>query len=433
MNPTEILFENTLAFAQQLDAEDQLAHFQDHFYIPRHESGIPVTYFCGNSLGLQPKSVRRAIESELLTWEDYGVEGHFKGYRPWLTYHKDLSAKLAKLAGAKEQEIVAMNALTVNLHLLLVSFYRPTKQRFKIIAEAGAFPSDQYALDSQIRFHGFDPKESLIELSPLEGEYCLRTEDILAAIHKHRDSLALVMMGGVNYYTGQFFYLQKITKAGHDAGALVGFDLAHAIGNVVLELHDWDVDFATWCSYKYLNSGPGGVSGIFVNERFANDREVPRFAGWWGHQENVRFKMESNFQPSEGASGWQLSNAPVISMAVHRAALEVFEKTSMEAVRAKSELLTSYLIFLLNDNGLLKSGKVKLITPTDVKERGSQLSFLVEKNGREIFSLLEKEGVIADWREPNVIRVAPVPLYNTFQDVYRFASLFSETVNSLKA
>lgn len=431
MHTKELIFENTLSFAQSLDEADQLASFRDAFYIPKQDSGIPTVYLCGNSLGLQPKSVRKAIESELLTWEDYGVEGHFKGYRPWLTYHKDLSAKLAKLTGAKEQEIVAMNALTVNLHLLLVSFYRPTKQRFRIITEAGAFPSDQYALDSQIRFHGYDPKEALIELTPREGEYCLRTEDILAAIHEHRDSLALVMMGGVNYYTGQFFDLQKITKAGHEAGSLVGFDLAHAIGNVVLELHDWDVDFATWCSYKYLNSGPGGVSGIFVNERFAHDKELPRFAGWWGHREEIRFKMERNFQPAEGASGWQLSNAPVMSMAVHRAALEVFEQTDMYALREKSEQLTSFLIFLLSDSGFLKTGLVKLITPVDVEQRGSQLSFLIEKNGREIFRQLENAGVIADWREPNIIRVAPVPLYNTFLDVYRFALLFKKILEEI--
>jgi kynureninase len=420
-------FENTLQFAIQLDQQDPLRKYRDRFHIPKH-NGKDCIYFTGNSLGLQPKSTRKFIEEELSDWENLGVEGHFHAKkRPWFHYHKFSKEALAEIVGAKPEEVVSMNNLTSNLHLMMVSFYQPTKTKFKIVMEAGAFPSDQYAVESQLRFHGFDPEIALIEITPRQGEYTLRTEDITQIIEKEGDSIALILFGGVQYYTGQFFDLKRITETGHKVGAKVGFDLAHAIGNVPLNLHDSGADFAVWCSYKYLNSGPGGVSGIFVHERHAKDKDLPRFAGWWGHDEQERFKMQKGFKPMEGADGWQLSNVNVLSSAAHLASLEIFAEVGMKALRKKSKLLTGFLEYLLNS---LKTDSVLIITPSNPIDRGCQLAIVENKNGKKIFDALTKAGVVADWREPEVIRVAPVPLYNSFEDVYNFYSIFKMALDS---
>lgn len=423
-------FENSLSFAQKQDAEDPLRSYRDQFYIPQI-NGKDCFYFTGNSLGLQPKSARSFVEQEMKDWEMFAVEGHFKdSKRPWMYYHKFLKDSLAKLVGAKPLEVVSMNQLTVNLHLLMVSFYRPTKSRFKIIAESGAFPSDQYMFETQIKHHGLNPDDTLIELKPRAGEHNLRTEDIFSAIEEAGDELALVFLSGVQYYTGQYFDIKGITEAGHHVGAYVGWDLAHAMGNLPLELHNWDVDFATWCSYKYLNSGPGNVSGIFVHERFANDKQLPRFAGWWGQDEGSRFQMTKGFDPMPGADGWQLSNVNVLSSAAHLASLEMFDTVGMEALRKKSLKLTGYMEFLINE----LSGEdniFEIITPSDPESRGCQLSIFCHKNGKALFDALASEGVISDWREPNVIRIAPVPMYNTFEDVYHFARLLRESLQTM--
>lgn len=416
--------ENTLAYAQSFDAADPLRQYRDKFYIPQ-VNGRDAIYLCGNSLGLQPKSAKAAIEQELEDWAKLGVEGHFHGKNPWFSYHEFLTEQTARLVGAKPLEVVVMNQLTVNLHLMLVSFYRPEGKRFKIVMEAGAFPSDQYAIETQVKFHGYQPEEAIIELVPRAGEHTLRTEDILNTIRENGSEIALVMMGGVNYYTGQAFDMEAITKAAHEAGALAGFDLAHAAGNLKLQLHDWGVDFAAWCSYKYLNSGPGGTSGVFVHERHANNPELPRFAGWWGHDKSARFRMKKGFVPIQGAEGWQLSNAQIFPMAIHKASLEIFDEVGMDALRRKSEQLTGYLEFLLGEMGLDKD-VLEIITPTDPQQRGCQLSLLVHQNGRQLFDKLTAAGIIADWREPNVIRIAPVPLYNTFEDVFRFAEVLKQ-------
>lgn len=421
-------FENTLSFAQQLDQQDELRSYREQFYFPKSiETGEQALYFTGNSLGLQPKSARDYVNTELDAWAEYGVEGHFHGENPWFHYHKFFSEKSARLVGALEHEVVIMNNLTVNLHLLMVSFYRPTVTRNKIIIEGGAFPSDQYAVASQARMHGFNPNDVVIELVPREGEHTLRTEDILAKIEEHGDSLALVMLPGVQYYTGQAFEMETITKKGHDVGAFVGWDLAHAAGNLVLKLHDWNVDFAAWCTYKYLNSGPGSVSGTFVHDRHSELSDIPRFEGWWGHSEDERFKMEKGFIPMKGAQAWQLSNAPVFNMAIYKASLDMFDEVGMEKLRAKSDRLTAYMEFLLSglkdDSG---RANFELITPSDPKHRGAQLSILSLKQGKGLFDTITKKGVIADWRNPNVIRVAPVPLYNSFEDVYRFVKILGE-------
>jgi kynureninase len=372
-------------------------------------------------LGLQPKSAMAALQTELNDWAKFGVEGHFQGTNPWFHYHKFFSESAANVVGALPSEVVVMNNLTVNLHLMMVSFYRPTKERYKIIMEAGAFPSDQYAMESQVKFHGYRYEDAVIEISPRAGEYALRTEDILEVIEKNRDSLALVMFSGVQYYTGQAFDIEAITKAAHNAGAMAGFDLAHAAGNLLLRLHDWNVDFAVWCSYKYLNSGPGGVSGAFVHEKHGENPDLPRFAGWWGHKEDVRFKMQKGFIPEKGAAGWQLSNAPVLSMAVHKASLEIFDRAGMGRLVAKSKLLTGYLEFVLKDASARNDSiSLTIITPS---ERGCQLSVLAGNNARSLFDYLTQNGVVADWREPEVIRMAPVPLYNSFEDVFRLGEM----------
>lgn len=407
-------FQNTLAFAQQLDKEDKLAHFRNEFYMPKKD-GKPMIYLCGNSLGLQPKNARAAIEQELNDWAELGVEGHFAGKNPWMYYHHFLTEKAAKVVGAKPSEVVIMNNLTANLHLMMVSFYRPTKTRYKIMMEGTAFPSDQYAMETQASFHGLNPDDAIIELKPREGEFTLRTEDIIAKINEHKEDLAIVMMGGVNYYTGQAYDMQAITKAGHAVGANVGFDCAHAAGNINLKLHDWDVDFAVWCTYKYLNSGPGGTSGVFVHERHGNNPDLIRFAGWWGHDEKERFQMKKGFKPMEGAAGWQLSNAQIFPMAIHKASLELFDRAGIENLRAKSETLTAYLEFILNDF----NDYLTVITPKTPADRGCQLSIIVKENGKKLFDYLEANGIMPDWREPDVIRMSPVPMYNSFEDVYR--------------
>lgn len=423
-------FENSLSFAQQQDSADPLKSYRDQFHIPQ-VNGKDSYYFTGNSLGLQPKTARSFIEEELKGWETLGVEGHFaSNRRPWAEYHKFSKEAISRIVGAKPIEVVSMNNLTVNLHLLMVSFFRPTETRYKIICEAGAFPSDQYMFETQLKFHNLDPDEALIELKPRTGEHTLRTEDIISKIEETGDALALVLIGGVQYYTGQLFDMKSITEAGHKARAKVGFDLAHAFGNVPLELHNWDVDFATWCSYKYLNSGPGNVSGIYVHERFANDDSLNRFAGWWGHNESERFLMEKGFKPMPGADGWQLSNVNVIATAAHLASLEIFDKVGMDALREKSLKLTGYMEFLINE--LSGEDRVfEIITPSNPEERGCQLSIFCHKNGKALFDALTKEGVISDWREPNVIRVAAVPLYNTFEDVYHFARILGENLHNV--
>ena len=433
---------------------DPLRKFRDQFYLPKQANGDDVIYLTGNSLGLQPRRTREYIEQELKDWAELGVEGHFHAKNPWMPYHEFVAESLARVVGAKPTEVVAMNSLTVNLHLLMVSFYRPTADRYKIIIEKGAFPSDQYAVDSQIKFHLSEPfslargqfsaakpqshRDALIELSPRDGENLLRTEDILETIDREGDSVALILLGGVNYYTGQAYDMQAITAAGHKKGCVVGFDLAHAAGNLELHLHDWDVDFAAWCSYKYLNAGPGGIAGAFVHERHADSFDLPRFAGWWGHDKKTRFLMGPDFVPMKGAEGWQLSNPPIFQLAALRASLEIFDEATMPALRKKSEKLTAYLEHLLSQ---IETDRIEVITPSDPKARGCQLSIRVRTNvetqpvgsvssdvsaDKSIFDQLTERGVIADWREPDVIRVAPVPLYNTFEDIYRFVEILKQ-------
>ncbi len=416
-------WEYSLAFARQLDQQDPLRAFRERFHIPVVE-GKPALYFCGNSLGLQPKTVQAYITAELEKWRTLGVEGHFRGKDPWFSYHHLFKTPLAHLVGAYPDEVVAMNALTVNLHLLMVSFYRPTPKRYKILCEAGAFPSDYYVIESQLQFHGFDPDDGLVEVQPRAGEHTLRTEDIVAKIQEVGEQLAVVLFPGVQYYTGQYFDIAAITAAAHQVGAVAGFDLAHAVGNVPLQLHQWQVDFAAWCSYKYLNSGPGSVGGAFVHRRWHRQRDLPRFAGWWGYPEEQRFEMKKGFIPMEGVDSWQLSNAPILSMAAHRAALEIFEEAGIERLRQKSEQLTGYLEFVIrtavNRNPALE---VEIITPSDPQQRGCQLSLFFRRGGRAVIAQLRREGVIVDWREPNVMRVAPVPLYNTFTEVFQFGKI----------
>ena len=410
----------------QLDQNDPLRSFRGQFVFPQHEGGDAV-YLCGNSLGLQPKTVRQALLDELDQWAAWGVEGHFMGERPWMHYHKFLLEPTARLVGALPHEVVVMNTLTVNLHLMMVSFYRPTAQRFKIIMEAGAFPSDQYAIETQVRWHGFDPETAIVEVAPRPGEDTLRTEDILRTIEQYGDQLALTLFGGVNYYTGQWYDLKAITGATHRAGAYAGFDLAHAAGNVPVQLHDDGADFAVWCSYKYLNSGPGGPSGAFVHERHAANAALPRFAGWWGHDESERFQMKKGFKPMYGAAGWQLSNAQILSFAAHWASLKIFDAAGMKALREKSVQLTGFLERLLREADP-ESRHYRIITPADPAARGCQLSLLTGPDGRQLFDRLSQQGVIADWREPNVIRFAPTPLYNTFEDVYGAVQIIRSTI-----
>lgn len=409
------LDETTRTYAEQMDLHDPLGHLRAEFLFPKQANGEPMLYFCGNSLGLQPKGAATYLQEELEDWHRYGVEGHLDARRPWLAYHELFSERLAPLVGAQPKEVVAMNTLSVNLHLMMVSFYRPTKERYKIVIEKDAFPSDKYAVASQLRFHGYDAKEGLIELAPREGEVTLRTEDIVQTIEEHGDQIALVMLGGVNYYTGQYFDLDTITAVGHKVGAFVGYDLAHGVGNILPALHDWNVDFAVWCHYKYLNAGPGAIAGAFVHERHLGKADMPRFEGWWGHDKATRFLMDDTFVPIPTAEAWQLSNAPIFSRAPLLASLDVFEQAPLNQYHIKRYYMTRYLERLVNR---LETDRVRIITPSEPGERGCQLSIQVVGGNKDLHTALTAQGVVADWREPDVIRVAPVPLYNSFVDVY---------------
>jgi len=420
--------EKSLSFAKQLDDTDLLKRFRDEFIIPS-VNGKEQIYFLGNSLGLQPKKAEAAIKEILLQWADYGVEGFFKGNKPWLYSHDELTKPLSVIVGALPHEVVVMNQLTVNLHLMLVSFYKPKGKRNKIICEAKAFPSDQYMFETHVRHHGLNPDETIIEVQSRNGEHTIRTEDILQTIETYKEETALVLFSGINYYTGQLFDIPAITTAAKTAGAIAGFDLAHAAGNADLQLHKWNVDFACWCSYKYLNSGPGAIGGVYIHERHHNDSSLSRFAGWWGYDQATRFKMEKGFKPMQGAEGWQLSTPSFMLYASHKVALDIFEQAGWDKIKAKRDLLKEYLWFLLNTVNDNVSGKIiEFITPANEKEKGCQVSMLMLKRGREIFDSLEKNGVMVDWREPNVIRLAPVPLYNTFGEVWRFAELLKKIV-----
>ena len=422
-----MVFENTAEFAKSLDSADQLAKFRNEFIFPII-GGKEVIYFTGNSLGLQPKKAKEALMVELEDWGKWGVEGHFHARNPWFSYHELFTDLAAELVGAKRNEVVLMNALTVNLHLLMVSFFRPQGKRTKILCEAKAFPSDQYAVESQLRFHGLDPAEHLIEIQPRDGEHTIRLEDVIDGIKKAGDELALVMIGGVNYYSGQVFDMRSIAAEAHAVGAMCGFDLAHAAGNIPLHLHDWDVDFACWCSYKYLNSGPGAISGVFVHERHATNADIPRFAGWWGHDKSERFLMKPGFKPMPTAESWQMSNAPVFNMAIHKVSLDLFHEAGMANIRNKSLQLTDYLAFIIRQVAQKTNANLEIITPLNHAERGCQLSVLAHGFGRKLFDAITEEGVVADWREPNVIRMAPVPLYNSFEDVFRFGQVLERAI-----
>jgi kynureninase len=418
-------FQTGSAFASECDRSDHLASFRDRFFIPVTSDGKEVIYFTGNSLGLQPRRTGEYVQTELADWARYAVDGHLNARNPWLTYHELLTEPMARIIGANASETVMMNSLTVNLHLMLVSFYRPDGKRRKIVIEKGAFPSDRYAIESQIKCRGLDPNECLIEVNPRSGENNIRHEDIESVIGTHNDEIALVMFGGVNYYTGQAFDIARITKAAHAVGAIAGFDLAHSAGNIDLYLSDSDADFAVWCSYKYLNGGPGGIGGVFVHSRHSESFDICRFAGWWGHDKKTRFLMKPEFKPLKGAEGWQISNPPILQMAALRASLEIFDDAGMHSLRQKSLRLTGYLEFLING---IADERIEIITPSNPQERGCQLSIRVKNADRSLFHEITRCGVFADWREPDVIRVAPVPLYNSYNDVYQFAEILRESL-----
>lgn len=418
-------------FAAQLDQQDSLAYYREKFHVPRHADSEEI-YLCGNSLGLQPKSAERFLREELDDWQRLAVKAHFAGRRPWMPYHELLTEKTARLVGAEPVEVVNMNSLTVNLHLMMVSFYRPTPARHRILIERGAFPSDRYAVASQIRFHGFNADESLVEIAPRDGRATLSMDEVEAVIRAEGERLALVLLPGVQYYSGQAFDIARLTRAAHSIGAIAGFDLAHAAGNLPLRLHDSDADFAVWCSYKYLNAGPGAVAGCFVHARHARDLERPRLAGWWGHDKGTRFRMGPEFVPIAGAEGWQLSNPPILALAPLLASLDIFAEAGMDRLREKSMKLTGYLEYLLDEK--LKD-EMEILTPRNPIERGCQLSLRVSgsrSHAREIFAQLEANGVTADWREPDVIRVAPVPLYNRYADVYQFVEILKAVLSAAR-
>jgi len=424
------MFQNTREYAQQLDFQDQIAHYRNEFIFPQ-VNGKQVIYFTGNSLGLQPRRTKSYVDEVMNDWANLAVEGHFYAEKPWWDYQERFAQPLSRIVGALPSEVTVMNTLTVNLHLLMVSFYRPTSKRYKIICEEKAFPSDQYMLQSQVRFRGYDPRTAIVEIKRRDGEHNIRHEDILARIDEVGDELALVLIGGVNYYTGQVFDMKSITKYAQEKGAFVGWDLAHAAGNIKLELHDWNVDFAAWCSYKYMNSGPGNVSGIFVHEMHHADPEMPRFAGWWGHNKERRFKMEPKFDAVHGAEGWQISNLPVISLAPYLASVEMFDEVGMDALIRKRDKITSYLEFILSEIQREVNGNFEVITPSDPMERACQLSVYLHGEGRNLFENLMKNGVITDWREPNVIRLAPVPLYCSFEDMFEFGQILKRGIQEL--
>ena len=414
------MYKPTLDYAQQLDKEDNLAHLRAQFHIPKDTKGNDWLYFTGNSLGLQPKQTQQYIQQELDDWAKYGVEGHFEARNPWMPYHEFLTNSMANIVGAKPLEVVVMNTLTTNLHLLMVSFYQPTKTKYKIVIESDAFPSDRYAVQSQLKFHGFDTEEGLIEWKPREGEELLRIEDLEKIVDDQGDEIAVLLIGGVNYYTGQYLDIKRIAEIGHAKNCMVGIDLAHGAGNISPELHDSGVDFAAWCTYKYLNSGPGSLAGLFVHEKHAHNKELPRFAGWWNHNKETRFNMRQPFDVMPGAEGWQLSNPPILSMAAIRASLDMFEEVGMEALRAKSEKLTGYFEYLINQ---IDTDRIKIITPSNPRERGCQLSIQVKNADKSLHKKLTENSIITDWREPDVIRCAPVPMYNSFEDVYRMVEV----------
>lgn len=423
-----MIFENTREFAQSIDAQDELRRYREEFYFPK-VNGKQVIYFTGNSLGLQPKRTKAYVDEVMNDWANLAVEGHFYSDKPWWDYQERFAVPLSDIVGAKPSEVGVMNTLTVNLHLLMVSFYNPTPHKYKIICEEKAFPSDQYMFQSQVKFHGFDPKDAIVEIKRREGEANIRLEDVLAKIEEVGSELALVLIGGVNYYTGQVFDMKTITAAGQKQGAYVGWDLAHAAGNVKLELHDWNVDFAAWCSYKYMNSGPGNASGFFVHEKHHNDKELKRFAGWYGHNKERRFKMEPDFDPVQGADGWQISNLPILSLAPYLASVEMFAEVGMDKLIAKRNLITSYLEFILLEiDKELEGADFEILTPSNQEERGCQLSVYLHGQGRELFERLMKNGVITDWREPNVIRLAPAPFYCSFEDMYDFGQTLKQLI-----
>jgi kynureninase len=422
-------FQNNLQFAQSLDQQDELKNYRNEFIFPQH-NGKNVIYFTGNSLGLQPKSAKKYVDDVMNDWANLAVEGHFYAEKSWWDYHERFAQPLSKIFGTKPSEITVMNTLTVNLHLLMVSFYKPTPTRYKIICEEKAFPSDQYMFQSQVNHHGYKPEDAIVEIKRREGEHNIRLEDILSKIKEVGNELALVLIGGVNYYTGQVFDMKSITKAGHEAGAIVGFDLAHAAGNIELNLHDWNVDFASWCSYKYMNSGPGNASGCFIHEKHHNSN-LPRFAGWWAQKKETRFLMESTFDPIEGADGWQISNLPVLSLAPYLASTEMFAEVGMEKLIKKRNQITSYLEYVLQEiDKELVEATFEIITPSNLIERGCQLSVFFHGQGKELFHYLMKNGVMVDWREPNVIRFAPAPFYCSYEDMYNFGQILKKGILS---
>jgi kynureninase len=422
-------FQNTLQFAQSLDQQDELRKYRNEFIFPQH-NGKNVIYFTGNSLGLQPKSAKKYVDEVMNDWANLAVEGHFYAEKSWWDYHERFAQPLSKIFGTKPSEITVMNTLTVNLHLLMVSFYKPTPKRYKIICEEKAFPSDQYMFQSQVNHHGYKSEDAIVEIKRREGEHNIRLEDILSKINEVGNELALVLIGGVNYYTGQVFDMKTITQAGHKVGAIVGFDLAHAAGNIELNLHDWNVDFASWCSYKYMNSGPGNASGCFIHEKHHNSN-LPRFAGWWAQKKETRFLMESTFDPIEGADGWQISNLPVLSLAPYLASTEMFAEVGMEKLIKKRNQITSYLEFVLQEiDKELEEAKFEIITPSNPEERGCQLSVFLHGQGKELFHYLMKNGVVVDWREPNVIRFAPAPFYCSYEDMYNFGQILKQGILS---
>ena len=422
-------FENSREFAKQLDKEDKLSKYRNEFIFPK-VNGKDVIYFVGNSLGLQPKTAQKYVDEIMKDWAELAVEGHFYAEKSWWDYHERFSEKLAKVVGANPSEVTVMNTLTVNLHLLMVSFYRPSGKRYKIICEEKAFPSDQYMISSQVRFHGYDPKDAIVEIKKRDGENNFRTEDVLAKIKEVGEECALVLIGGVNYYTGQVFDMETITRAGHEAGAFVGWDLAHAAGNIELKLSEWNVDFAAWCSYKYMNSGPGNASGCFINKKYHNKKDIPRFEGWWGHNKERRFLMEPEFQPEPNADAWQISNAPILAMAPYLASLEMFDEVGMPALIEKRNKIVAYLEFVLHEIDKDVDSSFEIITPADQDKRGTQLSVFLHGEGKELFRYLMDQGVITDWREPNVIRLAPAPFYCSFEDMYEFGQILKKGILS---
>lgn len=422
-------FQNTREFAQSLDAQDQLKKYQSEFEFPK-VNGKKTIYFTGNSLGLMPKRAKKYVEDVMNDWANLAVEGHFYAEKPWWDYHERFSNPLSKIVGAKPSEVSVMNTLTVNLHMMMVSFYNPTSTRFKIICEEKAFPSDQYMFQTQVKFHGLDPKDVIVEVKRREGEHNLRNEDIIAKINEVGDELALVLIGGINYYTGQVLDMENITKAGHAVGAQVGWDLAHAAGNIELKLHEWNVDFACWCSYKYMNAGPGSVAGYFVHEKHHTNKDLNRFGGWYGHNKERRFLMEPEYTPNEGALGWQSSCTGVLAMAPYLASVEMFDEIGMEALAEKRNLITAYLEFIVEETAKETGTNLEIITPKNPAERGSQLSVVLHGEGKELFHYLMKQGVITDWREPAVIRLAPVPLYTTFEEMYDFGQILKTGIQT---